>query len=265
MKTTTTMIGLLLSAPLLPLRLQQGQPASALPGAAAQVTLEEARAIRGKWIETQQIISKERKDWQQGKEILLGRLELTGQESAVLREKLAQARSSVEKAQSERSALMAENERLEAAQAQLAAAAAGLEAEVRRLYQAAPAPIQERLQPLYQRIPEDPAGTRVSSAERYQNVLGILNELNKASNEITLSYEVHELAGGKPTEVRAIYIGLAQAYYVSGKGAAGIGRPTPAGWEWEPAPAIAREVLDALEIIQGKQSPAFVPLPVRIQ
>src|SRR5207247_937779 len=43
--------------------------------APAAPTLEETRLTMGKWIETQQMISKESKDWQQGKEILLGRLE----------------------------------------------------------------------------------------------------------------------------------------------------------------------------------------------
>src|SRR5262245_58363482 len=43
---------------------------------AAAPTLEETRITMGKWIETQQIISKERKDWEQGKQILAGRLDL---------------------------------------------------------------------------------------------------------------------------------------------------------------------------------------------
>ena len=55
----------------------------------------------GKWIETQQIISKERKDWQQGKEILLGRLELVKQEVATLEEKIKQAETSVAEADEE--------------------------------------------------------------------------------------------------------------------------------------------------------------------
>jgi hypothetical protein len=76
---------------------------------------------------------------------------------------------------------------------------------------------------------------------------------------------VHHLAGGKPAEVQAIYVGLAQAYYVSAGGEAGIGRPGPEGWTWEPSRAVAREVLTALEILQGKQTPAFVPLPVKLQ
>ena len=37
--------------------------------------------------------------------------------------------------------------------------------------------------------------------------------------------EVRTLSDGKPAEVRTVYVGLAQAYFVSPKGDAGIGRP----------------------------------------
>jgi hypothetical protein len=76
---------------------------------------------------------------------------------------------------------------------------------------------------------------------------------------------VHTLAGGKPSEVKAIYVGLAQAYYVGSNGEAGIGRPRAEGWQWEPSNAIATDVLTTLEIVQGTHSPAFVPLPVKLQ
>ena len=228
----------------------------------APPTLEETRLTMDKWLETQQIISRERKDWQQGKEILLGRLELVKKEIATLDEKNKQAESSVTEANKKRSELLAENDQLTAAGAQLTGAAAGMEGEIRQMFKQLPEPIQTKLQPLYQRIPEDPSKTRVAAAERFQNVLGILNELNKTNNEITVSYEVHSLADGKPSEVKAIYVGLAQAYYVSARGEAGIGRPTTDGWKWEPSKAVARDVLMALEILEGKQSPAFVPLPV---
>ena len=228
----------------------------------APPTLEETRLTMDKWLETQQIISKERKDWQQGKEILICRLELVKKEIATLEEKTKQAESSVTEANKKRNELLAENDQLTAAGAQLTGAAAGMEGEIRQMFKQLPEPIQTKLQPLYQRIPEDPSKTRVAAAERFQNVLGILNELNKTNNEITVSYEVHNLADGRPSEVKAIYVGLAQAYYVSVRGEAGIGRPTADGWKWEPSKSVARDVLMALEILAGKQSPAFVPLPV---
>ncbi|MFO0794758.1 MAG: DUF3450 family protein [Candidatus Brocadiaceae bacterium] len=227
-----------------------------------QPTLEETRLAMDKWLETQQIISKERKDWQQGKEILIGRLELVKKEVATLEEKLRQAESSIAESNKKRNDLLTENDQLKAAGSQITEVVTSMEGEIRRLYRQIPEPIQTKLQPLYQRIPEDPVKTRVSAAERFQNVLGILNELNKTNNEITVSYEVHNLANGKPSEVKAIYVGLAQAYYVSARGEAGIGSPSADGWKWEPSQTIARDVLRALEILEGKQSPAFVPLPV---
>ncbi len=225
-------------------------------------TLEETRVMMDKWLETQQIISKERKDWQQGKEILLSRLELVKKEISTLDEKIKQAESGVAEANKKRNELLAENGHLKVSGEQLAEAIAGMEGNVRQMFRQIPEPIRTRLQPLYQRIPEDPSKTRIAVAERFQNVLGILNELNKANNEITVSYEVHNLADGKPAEVKAVYVGLAQAYYVSAGGEAGVGCPTADGWKWKPSKTIGREVLTALEIIEGKQSPAFVPLPV---
>ncbi len=233
--------------------------------ASAQTTLEETRLKMEKWIETQQIISKERKDWQQGKDILTGRLELVKKEIATLEDKIKQAETGIEEANKKHKELDAENEQLKTAGAQLTESVGGMEREIRRLFKRLPEPVQTRLQPLYQRIPEDPGKTRVSTAERFQNVLGILNEVNKTNNEITVSYEVHNLADGKPSEVKAIYVGLAQAYYVSARGEAGVGRPLDEGWKWEPAQASASQVLMALDILQGKQSPAFVPLPVKIK
>ena len=246
--------------------LAAGQDAASGGDAAATTpTLEETRLSLGKWIETQQIISRERNDWQQGREILQDRVALVKKEVTTLQEGIAQAQSGVHDSEAKRDELRAENEQLKAASAQLVTAVQGMEAEIRRLYPSLPDPIQIRLQPLFQRIPAEGVETHVSAAERFQNVLGILNELNKANNDIAVSYEVRTMADGRTAEVKVIYVGLAQAYYVSARGEAGIGRPSADGWVWEPAPAVAADVLSALEILQGKQSPAFVPLPVKLQ
>jgi len=232
---------------------------------ASPATLDQTRLTMGKWIETQQIISKERSEWQQGKELLLSRLELVKSEAVVLEEKTKAAQESVIESAKKRDALQAENDHLKDTGTQLATAVSAMEAEVRRLFVMLPKPLQEKIQPLYQRVPTDSAATTVSAAERFQNVLGILNEVNKAHTEISVSFEVHTLASGKPAEVRVMYLGLAQAYYVSATGEGGIGRPGSEGWTWEPSKAVAGDVLRSLEILQGKHSPAFVPLPVNIQ
>jgi len=234
-------------------------------GEAEGPTLEETRLSMSKWIETQQIISKERNEWQQGKEILAGRLELVRKETSTLDQGIRAAQAQIAETEQKRDDLRAESGKLEAQAAHMAESAEALEAQLRKLYPSLPEPVQTRIAPLYQRIPADEAAkARVSLAERFQNVLGILNEVNKASTEITVSFEVRTLSDGKPSEVKAIYVGLTQAYYVNAKGEAGIGRPTSEGWKWEPSEAVASDVLAAFEILQGKHTPEFVPLPVKL-
>jgi hypothetical protein len=165
-----------------------------------------------------------------------------------------------------RDELVAENDQLKAVTAQLSDAVTTMEDQVRKLAKLMPEPVNTKLLPLMQRMPADPTNTRVSTAERFQNVLGILNELNKANSEISVSYEIRTLADGSSSEVQVFYVGLAQAYYISPRGLAGIGRPTEDGWKWESASAAtSSQITQALEIIQGKQTPSFVPLPITIK
>ncbi len=245
--------------------ISQGGNAAAAQEPSAATSLEETRLRMGKWIETQQIISRERNEWQQGKEVLVGRVELLRKEVRTLQEKIEQAEASVAESNKKRDALVADNDRLAATTAQMAEAVTAFESDLRVLWKSLPDPLRTKLQPLYQRIPEDPARTKVSVAERFQSVLGIVNGVNQAHTELTVNYEVRTLAGGTPSEVRVLYVGLAQAYYVSASGEAGIGRPTPEGWKWEPSKQISGDVLTSLDILSGKHSPAFVPLPVTIQ
>ena len=232
---------------------------------AAAPKIEETRLTLSKWIETQQIISKERNDWQQGKEILQGRIDLVGKEVSQLKDRIAQSEAAVVESQKKRDDLTAQNTQLKEVGAQLATTVTQMEAQVQKLAKLAPEGVATKLLPLLQRIPADANTTRVSVAERFQNVLGILNELNKANSEITIAYEIRQLADGSSSEVQVIYVGLAQAYYLSPRGEAGIGKPTENGWVWRPASDQAGAIFTALEIIQGKHPPEFVGLPISIQ
>ena len=243
----------------------QGAPPAADNDAARQPSLEETRLTLAKWIETQQIIAKERNDWQQGKEILQGRIDLVGKEVGVLKERIRQSEEAVALSDRKRDELLAQDAELKTLGEQLATAATVMEEQVRSLLKQLPDPVKGRIAPLVERIPADPAATRVTPAERFQNVLGILNEVNKANSEISVAYEIRTLADGSSSEVQVIYLGLAQAYFLSPKGEAGIGRPTEDGWTWEPAPGAANQILLALEVIEGKHVPTFVPLPIKIR
>jgi len=240
--------------------------AHAAPDAAADVaTPDAARASIAKWVETQQLIAKERKDWQDGKQILQSRIDAVGGEIAALGQRLDETRRAASEANGKKTGEIVVSESLHRTDADLARWVADLEQGLRTLEARLPEPLLQKVKPLYDRMPTDPNATSVSLAERYQNVVGILNEVGKFNGEITMVTEVRTLSDGKPAEVRTVYVGLAQAYYVSPKGDAGIGRPGTNGWEWVPAKEIATQIERAVEVLQNKAKPTFVSLPVRVQ
>ena len=224
-----------------------------------------ARSLLARWVETQQIISKERQEWQEGKQILTSRIDLIKNELEALRSKTREIGEEKSEPAGKKTDLLAQQETLKTASVRLEAAAARMESQVRRLLGQLPDPVKAKVGPLSARIPADPTNTSISVAERFQNIIGILNEVNKAISEITVTSEVHTLNNGSPAEVRVVYVGLGQAYFVSAGGEAGIGVPSAEGWQWKTANEVAPQIVAAIEVLQSKAAPKFIALPVRIQ
>lgn len=229
-------------------------------------SIENARATMEKWVETRRVISKEKQDWALGHEMLNERIALVEREIALLREKIDQAQESISDADKKRAELVDENEKLKSAAGMLAGIVTKLEARTAELITRLPDPIRDRIKPLSQSLPQDPNGTKLSLAQRFQNVVGILNEVNKFNRDITVTSEVRTLADGNAAEVAAVYVGLGQAYYAGANGTvAGIGRPSDSGWTWEPANDAAEQIADAIAILKNEKVASFVLLPLKVQ
>ncbi|MCG8432352.1 MAG: DUF3450 domain-containing protein, partial [Candidatus Omnitrophica bacterium] len=113
--------------------------------------------------------------------------------------------------------------------------------------------------------PERPDETKLSLGERFQNIVGVLNEVSKFNREITLASEVRNLPDGTSAEVTTIYVGIGKAYYVNNKGdIAGIGSASENGWRWRTANEAAPEIARAIAILKNEQAAAFTQLPVEI-
>jgi hypothetical protein len=240
--------------------------APAQTGGGEGEVLDSTRSTVAKWVETQQIISKEKKDWQLGKEVLLQRISLIENEIASLEEKIAETRGGIDDADGKRHELASRNTQLKSASASLYDRIGPLEEKARQLLATLPEPLRKRVEPLSQRIPDDPSDTEVSLSERFQNVVGVLNEVNKFNRDVSVTNELRRLPDGSMAEVTVVYVGLGQAYYVtSGGDGAGVGHPTEQGWEWTAANHLAPEIRQTVEILENVQPPAFVPLPVEIR
>jgi hypothetical protein len=228
--------------------------------------IERTRAAIEKNFEARRTLSRERKEWALGRETLAARIDVVQAEIDGLRKKLDEARNNVATTDSKRSELALEKDRLQSATRALGAVLAGLETRTRELIARLPDPIRERVRPLSQSLPANPAATELSLGQRFQNVIGILNEVDKFNRDITVTTEVRTLSDGTSAEVVALYLGIAQGYYVGGNGLlAGVGTATPDGWVWTPANAAAPEIAAAIAILQDEQVASFVRLPLEIR
>jgi hypothetical protein len=233
--------------------------------AADGASVDAARESLAKWGETRKLLFQERSAWEQGREVLKSRIELANKEITDLESKLRDARAAAAETRGKQSAIRSETARFDDLSARLEAEVGRLEADLRSLQPGLPPFVLEKIDPLIRRIPEPGKPAKSSVAERFQNVLGILNEIHKANSEITVATEVRALSDGKPSEVRTVYVGLGQAYYLSARGEAGVGRPGSEGWVWQPANELSGNILQVLDILQAKGKPAFIPLPVQIR
>ncbi len=228
--------------------------------------IEETRTALEKWIETQRIISQEKRDLTLAKEMLNERIDLVQSEIDTLREKITDAENSIAEADIKRGEMIEEKDKLVEASSSLATTLVGLEKRTHELIVRLPDPIRDRIKPLSQQLPKEGEETKLSTAARFQNVIGILNEVDKFNGDITVTSEIRSLEGGSTAEVTALYLGIGQSFYSGAKGTiSGIGYPDNQRWVWAAANESAAEIAEAIAILNNESVASFVQLPIEIK
>ena len=239
----------------------------ALSGIAGMVRaddLELTKETLSKWVETRKLISEEREKWELEREVIGDRIDLVRAEHDSLSKKIHETQSLITDADKKREDLVKEKDELKNASATLVNRIFTLEREVLALLPSLPEPVQERIKPLSQRIPKTEE-TDLSLSERYQNMVGIINDLNKGAGEITVVSEVKKLSDGSTAEVQTMYIGYAVGYSCNNNGdVAFVGKATSGGWEWEQDNAIAQNVADSISILKNEKVAAFIEMPISV-
>ena len=228
--------------------------------------LSETRTALEKWVETKQLISTTRSDWQTDRETIEQTIKLFERELSGLEEQFGTLSTNnvlAEKERAEAEALLKEsNDGL----APVQEFATTFEAQLRQLTARLPHPLQDILKPMLARLPEDAATTKMKVTERVQAIVAVLNELDKFNNSVSLFSERRTNAAGNEVSVETVYVGLAAAYFVNEAGDfAGVGVPGPAGWEWSAKPEIAARVREVIRIYRNERPARFVNLPAVIR
>jgi hypothetical protein len=225
-----------------------------------------ARETLAQWVQTRQLISKTRSDWDSDQEMLLQTKTLFERELASVTEQMGRLSTNSSVADKERVQAETELAQHTAALEQAKTLVVELEKEVRALLPLFPPPLAAVGQPLVSRLPADSANTKAGVIERFQTVVSLLNEVDKFNNAVTVANDKQANAGGQQVSVDVIYLGLGIAYFVDSTGdVAGIGSPSAAGWQWKLQPEIAPKVRDAIAIYRSQKAATFLGLPATIQ
>lgn len=232
----------------------------------AEEPIKETRTALEKWVETKQMISKQRADWAAEKELLTESIKMFEKESKNLDELIAKVDSGNEVAKKEH----AEQTKLDAeykeAVEKVKTLVTALEKKVVVLAKTFPPPLAEKLEQFVKRIPEDSENTKLSVGQRVQVLVAVLAEADKFNSAVSLISELRKNASGTEIQVRAIYLGLAEAYYVDKEGKlAGVGTPSAEGWQWSNEPALAPDITRVIAMYENAEPAAFVNLPAKVQ
>lgn len=241
--------------------------ALAFAGAAfAQTSLTEKRDVVKNWIETRQTLARVRADWAAEKETLTATVAAFERELKTLNDSIAKTDTGSNKTEAERKQVEADRAQLDAAIAKAKELVTALEAKLKQLSKALPEPVLAKVQPFFKRMPEDPANTKATLPERTQNLVGILNEVDKFNAAVTVESEIRKNPAGADVQVRTLYLGLGQAYFTDNEGTyAGYGIPTAEGWKWTVQNDLSPVIRKAIGVYESTAPVQFVELPVQIK
>lgn len=233
---------------------------------AADPSLNSTRETVAQWVQTQQLISKTRSDWEADRELLQQSKALFERELKAGQDEMGKQSTNSSVADAERLKAETELKRSNEALERAKVAAASLETEVKSLLPLLPAAVLSTAQPLLNKLPAAPNTTKAAPTERIQTLVSLLNEIDKFNNAVTVFTEKRKGPNGEEVSVETVYAGLGAAYFVNESGDfAGHGRPGAQGWDWTLDPKLADPVREVIRIYRNERTARFVSLPATVE
>lgn len=235
-------------------------------GFAQESPLASSRETIAQWAQTRQLISQTKTGWESDREMLGQTRNLFERELKAVKAQLSKVSTHSTVADRERAeaeaSLKEHSDALEAARKLVME----LEAVLKQTLPLLPPPLLATLKPLSDRLPADASSTKAGVIERAQTVVALLNEIDKFNNAVSVFPEKQPNAKGETVSVDTLYLGLGAAWFVDASGeVAGVGRPTPKGWEWKLQPGITEPARNAIAMYRSQKPAAFVALPATVQ
>lgn len=229
-----------------------------------QMEIEQTRAALAKYVETRQLISKERERLARQTDILANQIELLEERKEQLQAEIREAEENLTIDQEGRRNLSVREEELEQSLSVVENALPGFESRLKAAIPYLPNFFKEQqnIQTFINQLRSED-GNPPPLTNRTMAVLGLLHEIDKFNKTFTL----HTTTRDK-IQVEVLYLGLSQGYYANEEGnVGGIVRPAAdGGWAFSADNTLAPTIRQAIDLFKGIDTNAvFVTMPTAIQ
>lgn len=236
------------------------------PQSFANAALDSTRSAIQEWVDTEQLISLEKKQWREEKRSIQDILKILAAEKRELNQQVTRAKETTTRADEERAALLAELSSYQGISRLLETRLEDFERQVALIDPYLPDILQKELSPQMARINFSSGGITYSVSERAQTVLNVLSEIAKFDRKLTLTMATRINAKNEEIEVRVLYLGLSRAFYVDrGASVGGYGVPSESGWRWQQDNELSEAIATSIDIYESRLSPEFVLLPMKVE
>ena len=236
----------------------------ALSGARGAEPWRELNELVRQWnaLERQSSVVEAR--WRERRPLLDLQLDLLERERESLSDFMETRRSASDQVDQRRIELAAQQAALEENQQTLDAALADARRIIERLLPRVPPPLQSEWREQLATLGSNDA---TDASRRLQSLVAMLTAAEEFDQRITVHRTTMTDAAGSTIEVRQLYLGLAQGWYVSAdRRLAGQGHPGRNEWVWvdrsSDADFAADRLLGALDMIENPARATPVALPV---
>jgi hypothetical protein len=224
------------------------------------------RATIEEWVKTTQLTVKLKADWDFEKQLLQGQNEALSADARQIEDSIAGLREASEAADADTVEETERVARFEAATAELPEALRALEDRVLKAVARFPDPLRIDVGPELQILNNPEKRDATGLPARMQNLVTLLTKAERFNNSVVVETTgTRKGPDGNEIAVETLYLGLAAAYSVNqSNDMAWVGRPSENGWEFAPAPELARKVRQLISMQRNEGGIGFVDLPVKL-
>jgi hypothetical protein len=232
------------------------------PLVCAADALEDADKSAGDFVKLQLENARLETEWRSQRGLLESLVNALQARATALEERRDLAKAKTARDREELDALRARNQRASDDVKLFEGRLNALSARLLALRPSLPPHLSEALEMSYRTLADE----RVSSSERLQQAMNVLNRCMQFNRMITVAEDVLTLEGEPPEKsLEVIYWGLSHGYAVDRvTRKSWLGSPGPAGWRWEARPDAFAGVVKLLAIANGKTDPTYVAVPATV-